>query len=90
MQYYIPRRVHLPFGYTIVIKQLRKKKWNTEYRHTFNDQAHAETLAFSYPEKHGAVIVLQYARPLQARKEDLIHELQHVMVEYQEYVKTLS
>ena len=90
MKHYIPRRVILPFGYIVKIKQLYQKKWKAAYKEAFNDSAHNDTLAFSYPQENGAVIVLKHNRTTRERKEDLIHELQHVMVEYQEYVKGLD
>jgi len=91
MKYYIPRRVQLPFGYTVKIKQLRKKAWKKAYTEAFADGDHSGTAAFSFQQgDNTAIIILQKNRTPQERKEDLVHELQHVMIEYQEYVKTIS
>ena len=90
MKYYIPRTINLPFGYKIKVKQLLKKAWKAAYREAFNDNAHDETAAFCTPEETGATIVLQHNRTPKERKEDLIHELQHAMVEYGEYVKSIE
>ena len=89
MKYYIPRRVVLPFGFTVRIKQLRKKAWKKAYDDAFSDGAHKDAAAFNTYKDNIATIFLQRNRTPQDRKEDLVHELQHVMVEYQEYVKTI-
>ena len=88
--YYIPQRVVLPFGYTIRIKQLRLKKWRAAYEDVFKDKGWKDCAAFFHETEDGAVILLQRNRTPHQRKEDLVHELQHAMVEYGEYVKNLS
>jgi len=90
VQYYIPRRVILPFGFTVKIKQLRKKLWKQAYDAAFADGGHKATAAFFTSDDTTATIFLQRNRTPQERKEDLVHELQHVMVEYQEYVKEIQ
>ena len=90
MMYYIPRRVVLPFGFTVGIKQLRKKAWKKVYDEAFSDGGHKDTAAFNVYKDNKATIYLQLNRSPQERKEDLVHELQHVMVEYQEYVKEIQ
>lgn len=90
MTYYIPRRVVLPFGFKVKIKQVRKKQWRKIYKENFGDGDYNGTAAFCYHDNDTATIVLQLNRTPQERKEDLVHELQHVMIEYQEYVKTVN
>ena len=86
----IPRVVHLPFGYVVHIRQLDKATFKMAYDAAFHDDNVTDTVAFCVPSDQGAEIVLNKNRKWTLKRDDLFHELSHVMVEYGEYIKTIT
>jgi Zn-dependent peptidase ImmA (M78 family) len=70
----IPRVVHLPFGYRVLIKQVTKR----ELRIRVGDDCVAGWVAGD------RTIYLIRSRPMRDKRADLAHELGHVMVDFAE------
>ena len=85
----IPRVITLPFGYRISIKQLNKAAFKVKHNAVFGNGDEADTVAFCIPADKGAEIILDQRRKWTDKRDDLFHELSHVMVEYGEYIKTI-
>lgn len=67
MRFTIPRTITFPFGYVIRVRQYRFKEKDAPYARW----------------RHSTrTIELNTSRPLRARRADLIHELQHAILEW--------
>ena len=90
MKYKIPHVIHLPFGYNVTVHQLGNKAFRMQYNTVFGDSDSDGAAAFFIPKENASTIILNKNRTWIDRRDDLIHELSHVMVEYGEYIKTLK
>ncbi|UOF78766.1 irre N-terminal-like domain [Caudoviricetes sp.] len=90
MRYNIPPAIRLPFGYIIPVEQLGSKEFQKAVIATFG-QRDPNCEAFMVQSEQGVVrIVVDRTLPPRVKRAAVVHELQHCMVEYLEYVKNLE
>lgn len=85
----IPKKIVLPFGYVIPVVQLPHKEFHKAV-HTEFGSWDPNCEAFMHQTDGGTCkIILDKGLTLVERRRALVHELQHCMVEYNEYVQAL-
>lgn len=79
----IPRHIELPFGYHIEVQYLSKKDFTEKNGHcqaAWWDEAESEG--------EGGVIDLIKEAPPKQQWQDFLHELEHALVDYREYLRS--
>lgn len=75
-QYRIPKYIDMPFGYTVEVKQLNHKDFVEE-----NGDG-----CFATWSTDDRTIYLDKSRDIKKRRADLVHEMIHVVGDWQAYI----
>lgn len=70
----IPRRVNLPFGYVIQVKQLTRSEFTEEC---------GECYAMWESLHNGGIIYVSKGRNIKKRRADFAHEMMHAVADWQ-------
>ena len=84
----IPKKIRLPFNYTISIEILPHEAWLAKYVETFNDEDHDTDDAFCVSTVEGMTIYLDRRKPMRYLRAVLLHEVLHCVADWQ--VRILS